>query len=330
MKTLEKRAESYLAELDTHMGPIVPRVVSSLPLFLRERFSVFSVKLFGHNWLLAVEVGGWEPGTPAEYRQHWNQLKQATRDDRVAIVLPFVSATVRNRMVHMGIPFIIPDTQLFLPECITLLTESYGVSLPERGRPLSPAAQVLLLMQVEKGGLEELSAKELSARLGYSRASMSIATSELEQNQLCETYRKGKEQRIIFKGAGKSLWEAGLPLLRSPVVRTLFVTWTRPLPDAKRAGISSLAKRSQLDEDPTPVFALPEKRIRQGLEQGLVNGCADRYGADAQVEVWRYDAASLSDGPDVDPLSLYLSLRKDPDERVQAALAVMMEDVAWR
>jgi hypothetical protein len=159
---------------------------------------------------------------------------------------------------------------------------------------------------------------------------MSSATSELEQNHLCETVRKGKEQRITFKGAGKVLWEAGLPLLRSPITKTIFVTWACPLSDAKRAGISALAKRSQLDEDPMPVFALPEKRIRQGLEQGHFNGCTDRYGADAQLEVWRYDPASLSHGPDVDPLSLFLCLRKNPDERVQAALAVMMEDIPWR
>ncbi len=330
MKALENKAKSYLAKLDDHLGPFVSRTVSSLPLFLRERFSVFSAKLFGRNWLLAVEAEGWDSGTPTEYKQHWHQLKQATGEEHVAMVLPFVSATVRNRMVRMGIPFIIPDTQIFLPDCMTLLTESFATSLPETGKPLPPASQVLLLIQLQKGGLEELSAKELSAQLGYSRASMSNATSELEQNLLCETYRKGKEQQITFKEAGKALWEACLPLLRTPVAKTQFVTWADPLSGAKRAGISALAQRSQLAEDPVPVFALPEKRIRQGLEQGHFNGCADRYGADAQLEAWRYDPSILSDEPSVDVLSLFLSLRKNPDERVQAALAAMMEEFPWR
>jgi len=330
MKSLINRVEGYLANFDDHLGPFVPRTVSELPLFLRERFSLISVKLFDRNWLLAVEAEGWDPGAPTEYRQHWHQLKKTTGEVHVAMVLPFVSATVRNRMVRMGIPFIIPDTQIFLPETVTLLTESFGTPRPDTGKPLSPAAQVLLLMQLQAGGLEDRSGKEISAQLGYSRASLSNATSELEQNLFCETYRKGKEQRITFKLVGKELWEACLPLLRTPVAKTQFVTLKHPLPDAKRAGISALAQRSQLAEDPLSVFAFPENFIRQGLEKGHFNGCADRYGADAQLEAWRYNPALLSAGPDVDVLSLYLSLQKNPDERVQAALSEMMEDFSWR
>ena len=75
---------------------------------------------------------------------------------------------------------------------------------------------------------------------------------------------------------------------------------------------------------------MPERGIRQGLEQGQLNGCVDRYEANAEVEVWRYDPALLADGPDVDPLSLFLSLRNSPDERVQAELDDMMKGLSWR
>ncbi len=330
MKQLRNRVEGYLAKLDERMGPFVPRSIPSLPLYLRERFSVFSSRVFGRNWLLAIEEDGWDAGTPTEYRQHWQQMKQATREVNVAIVLPSLSATMRNRMIGQGVPFLIPDTQIFLPESITLLTENFATFASGPGKPLSPPAQVLLLLQVQRGGLEELSAKELSARLGFCRASMSNATSELEQNNLCETSRKGKEQRIHFKGAAFGLWESALPLLRSPVSKTLFVRWTCPVEGVKRAGISALAQRSQLAENSVPVFAMPEKHSRMGLENGQLNCCVDRYEANAEVEAWRYDPALLSDGPDVDPLSLFLSLRTSPDERVQAELADMMEALPWR
>jgi DNA-binding transcriptional ArsR family regulator len=297
---------------------------------MRERFSLFSVRLFGQNWLLAVESADWDPGTPTEYRQYWQQLKQATGENHVALVLPFVSATVRDRMVRLEIPFLIPGTQMFLPESMVLLTETYGNATPPAGKPLSPVAQTLLLFQIQKGGLDKLSAKELSERLGYSRASMSNATSELEQNHLCETFRKGKEQKIAFIGSGKELWKAGLPRLRSPVRKTQFVTWENPPQEAKRAGFSALSMLSLLNEDPVPVYALQEKSIRQGLDQGQFNGCPDRYGADAQLESWSYNPALLSDHHQVDTLSLYLSLRKDPDERVQAALEDMLEAFPWQ
>lgn len=330
MKTLIEKAEEYLLRFNEKLGQFRNREVSSLPLFLRERFSLFSVRLFGKKWLLAVESPDWDPGTPTEYRQQWQQLKQAAGENHVALVLPFVSATVRDRMVRMGIPFLIPGTQIFLPESMVLLTETFGNAGSPAGKPLSPVAQMLLLFQIQKGGVDELSAKELSARLGYSRPSLSNATSELEQNRLCETCRKGKEQRIAFAGSGKELWAAGLPLLRSPVKKTRFVIWANPPREARQAGLSALSRMSLLAEDPVPVYALQEKSIRQGLEQGRFNACPDRYGADARLEFWRYDPALLSDGALVDTLSLYLSLRKDPDERVQAALEEMMEEFPWQ
>lgn len=51
--------------------------------------------------------------------------------------------------------------------------------------------------------------------------------------------------------------------------------------------------------------------------------------ADLEVEVWTYKPSLLSEGPAVDQLSLYLSLRDDTDERVQSALDEMMRGVTW-
>ncbi|MEI8121955.1 MAG: hypothetical protein WCI20_07870 [bacterium] len=43
----------------------------------------------------------------------------------------------------------------------------------------------------------------------------------------------------------------------------------------------------------------------------------------------RYRPEILSDGPTVDRLSLYLSLREEHDERVQSALKELLESVRW-
>jgi len=52
--------------------------------------------------------------------------------------------------------------------------------------------------------------------------------------------------------------------------------------------------------------------------------------AEAQeIEVWSYRPELLADGDRVDPLSLYLSLKGNRDERVEAALEEMMETLPW-
>jgi hypothetical protein len=47
------------------------------------------------------------------------------------------------------------------------------------------------------------------------------------------------------------------------------------------------------------------------------------------VEVWSYPPKATADGPVVDRLSLYLSLRGTADERVEVALNQLLEDMKW-
>lgn len=330
MKMLMEKTETYLQEFGKSPISLQLRAATTLPLVLRERYKLFTAKLFGKEWLLAVEADGWEPGSPTEYRQHLQQLSQASGKDHIALVLPAISARVRNRMVQMEIPFIVPNTQIYLPLAVINLRESFGAARSE-GNPLSSAAQVLLLMQLQKGGLENQSSKEISRRVGYSRSSISAACAELEHNDLCRTFRKGKEQHIEFKRSPKALWEHALPLLKPPVRKTHWVTWTRqPLPEARLAGISALSRISSLADDRIPAYALKERTVREYMEKGRINSCDDPHEADALLEAWSYDPALTSEGDAVDRLSLYLSLYQNPDERVQSALTDMMEGFPWR
>lgn len=330
MKDLQQKTESYLREIEDAPIDFQPESVPALPLILRERYKLFAAKLFGQAWLLAMEAEGWEPGSPTEYRHHVHQLSQITGEDHIALVMQTISAKIRNRMVQMRVPFIVPNTQVYLPLAVIYLRERFSASIPAEGKPLSPAAQVLLLIQLQQGGLENQSSKEISSRAGYSRASISTACAELEQNHLCKTFRKGKEQRIEFSRPPQDLWKVALPLLKSPVRKTHWVKWQQPVPEARLAGISALSQLSSLADDRIPTFAMAERDIREGLEQGRFHGCADKHEADALLEAWSYDPGLSTLGEAVDTLSLYLSLRKNPDERAQSELAAMMEDFSWR
>ncbi|HPR22579.1 MAG TPA: hypothetical protein P5207_00315 [Candidatus Sabulitectum sp.] len=331
MKNLREKTERYLREFEKTPFSLKPVSAPRLPLVLRERYKMFVSRLFGREWLLAMEADGWEARTPTEYRQHLQQIAHATGKDHIAVVLPAISAKVRNRMVQMNIPFIVPNTQIYLPLAVVNLKESYRVPQYMEGKALSPAAQVLFLFQLQRGGLENQSFKEISRRVGYSRGWISAACAELEQNDLCRTFRKGKEQRLEFNRPPGEMWEAALPLLRSPVRKTYWVTWTRkPLPEARLAGISALSRITRLADDRNATYALKEKAVQEGLEKGHMHSCIDPYEADVLLEAWSYDPALISEGDAVDRLSLFLSLRENPDERVQSALADMMEGFPWR
>ena len=78
-----------------------------------------------------------------------------------------------------------------------------------------------------------------------------------------------------------------------------------------------------LESDAVDTYAISrrDKRVK-ALEDS-------RYEGD-YVQVWKYDPAKFSSVPDrVDPLSLYLSLKDDPDPRVQGELRAVMEEMKW-
>lgn len=328
MNLLEK-TKNHLTQV-TGEPPLLSEVADrSLPLHLRQRYRLFRASLFGREWILAMESERWATGAPGEYRQHAHQIARAAGGN-VVLVLCRVSAVVRNRMVQMGIPFIVPETQIFLPVCMISLQETFGGVLPEKDKPLTPAAQVLMLYQILHGGLETMSSKQIAEKLGYSEMATSKARAELTVNRLCETFRDGKEIRIRCGVSSHALWEQVRPLLRTPVSKRHWISWQAPVPGAKLAGISALARMGNLADDPIPTYALPKKHFRTLMEQGAIHGCADPEEADARLEAWQYIPELLSDGPMVDPLSLYLSLRDNPDERVQAELSALLEDMPWR
>ena len=285
--------------------------------------------MFGRDWLLAIEADGWDVGTPSEYRNQVDQLAQKA-GGQVVLVLPSVSSTVRNRMVQMNVPFIVPDAQVFLPIAMINLQEAHGSILPGKGEVLSPTAQVLVLRQILRGGLDAASSKQVAELMGYSEMAISKARTELEVNRLCTIVRKGKEIHARFNLSAQALWKDALPVLRTPVAKRHWIQSKGPVADARLAGISALARVSDLAEDAIPTYAMKKQAFQSLLEQGKVHGCPDRHEAHAWIEAWNYAPALLADGPAVDPLSLYLSLREDPDERVQLAMSSMMEDLSWR
>jgi hypothetical protein len=48
-----------------------------------------------------------------------------------------------------------------------------------------------------------------------------------------------------------------------------------------------------------------------------------------ELQLWRYNPKLITSEDYVDPLSLFLCFKEEPDERVQMALEEMMEKIKW-
>jgi len=328
MLPIKQRLLDYLETILGEHLDLAPETASALPLFLRERYAIFSTRIFGRKFLMALEAEDWESGSPGEYGKHAEALNQKLGQP-VVLALPMLPSYARNRMVQMGIPFIVPGSQIFIPNTVIDLREHYPQPNPKRRGKLSPAAQCTVLYHLLRGPLAGMSLREIAQKVHYTPMRMTKVKDELEAADICTTVRTGRSLVLEFKAAGRPLWEQVQPMLVSPVKKTHWVRCDRPIAPALVAGMSALSRRTMITADRLPTYALPLAKFTDFLALGVCIGCHDAEHATARIEVWSYPPERLSDEEMVDPLSLYLSLRDSQDERIQQQLEQLIAEVTW-
>lgn len=321
----------YLAQITGQtppLGTLGPADVGRVPLFLRSLYDLLETRLFDRRFVLAAEHDEPEHATPAEYARHVTQLREALGTN-VALVLSHVPTFVRNRLVQADVPFIVPGYQMFLPLLIIDLRERGA--RPHRDRQtLSAAAQLVLLVHLQRHTVEGRSLRELADALGYSAMTLTNVGAELRAAGLAALEPHGRARRLVFAGKGHELWQRALPLLDSPVRTRRWVRWTGTgHGDGVAAGVTALARCTNLNDDPIPTFALEQRDYKAKLGEGTIEECPVRDDASAGVELWTYDPRKVADDGSVDRLSLFLTLRESADERVQQALTTMLVSVSW-
>ena len=328
MLSLKQRLLAYLEALSGERPDLVEENAFALPLFLRERYAIYSARLFGQRFLLALEREGWETGAPAEYGKHLEALGMKL-DGTVVLVLPILPSYARNRMVQMGIPFIVPGSQTFIPNAFIDLRETFHRAYPKGRQKLSPAAQCTVLYHILRGSLAGIPLKEVAKKTRYSPMMTTKVKDELEALQICKSTRSGRSMIMDFMATGQPLWEQVSSHLVSPVKKNKWVRWDQPDHPGLLAGMSALSRRTMIADDRLPTYALPLAAFQELLEKGTIVGCPDAEHAKARIEIWSYVPDLLSEGPTVDPLSLYLSLRDATDERVLQQLEELIQEVKW-
>lgn len=324
-----QKLESYLEILTGTATRLQPLKVTHLPLLLRSRFSFSIIELFGKSWCLALEKTSLHMSTAGEY-ERLAQTLQPLVDAPVVFVLPDLPSNSRNRMVQKGIPFIVPGTQVFLPGFLVDLRERFSRPRGRGKSSLSPTAQLTLLYHLEREPLSGLPLKSISEKLHCSAMMLSKVKAELEEAGLCTSERTGRTMELKFAASGRELWDLALDRFTSPVKKRQWIQWPRkPGYPALLSGISALSRRTMLADDQIATYALGPRMLESWLAQGIMTICPDAELANVRIETWSYEPKLLGDNLLVDPLSLYLSLRDDDDERVQQQLARLIEEISW-
>lgn len=304
---------------------------SRLPVFLNALYEPLKGELFGRQWTFLVQRAG-TSSTPAEIANHARLAARALHAD-VVLVFSALPAFNRKRLVQKRVPFIVPGRQIFLPtHYVDLKERGTGSALPRPSDRVSVPGQVLLLFHLLKGSEpSERPLSEWAAVLKYSRMTLTRAAQELANAGLASRTERGKMVLLRFAPERRQLWERAVPLLSDPVARRTHVLLKgAPPSDALEAGLTALARYSDLAEGSQRILAMSRRALEAAEQRGLMEVVHDAETGTTAVEQWRYEPRLLAEnGRTVDPLSLYLSLRGAGDERVQAALKQLLEGMRW-
>ena len=322
-----RQLEQYLNQVLGVTLALTPwRDITRLAPFLRELYSFRETQLLDTRCLLMVDEGKQEQAA-AVVRKHMAQV-QAKWPADVVYVRGQLTPYNRKRLVEQKVPFVVPGNQMYLPMLGVDFREHFRRLLTERVS-FSPATQAMVIHWLLKVSDEPLTPAQMSQRLGYSAMTMTRAFDELEAAELGEVTRHGKERHLRFIEPKRGLWAKAQPFLRSPVTKRRCIRQPDPAPEGVQAGLMALAHHSMLAAPERPVIALYGHDWKS-LPLWHNKTPIPRQDPDAiEIEVWSYRPSLFADQGVVDRLSLYLSLKDNEDERVQAALEDMIGRLEW-
>lgn len=331
MLTLNDAVQRYLQEV---LGIPAPRLrpwarASELPYFLRDAFEINELELLGHSVLLAIDRTADKPRL-GQVRVQLDKVR-ALAGQPVLYCTAALASYERKRLIEQKVPFIVPGNQLYLPDLGIDLREYFRHRTVAATVALSPSAQAILIAALLRQPWQvEWQPSVVAAALGYTPMTLSRAVKELTAAGLATPYMHGRTRCLRMERTPRETWEQAVPLLRTPVKRSVWVHDDEAVAGEPRllAGLSALAHYSMLAEPKWPAYAISPAQWRAATQAGI-EALPEAADGACEWQLWTYDPALLAGTDVVDPLSLALSLQDSPDERIQLALDEIKGQLPW-
>ncbi|MEN9855968.1 MAG: hypothetical protein RLZZ157_1094 [Pseudomonadota bacterium] len=297
-----------------------------LPLFLKQRFELLQGLFVGLEAVFALDRGN-EASPPVAAQRQLSQIERQLGKP-VILVQPYMTSYQRSAHIGASQPFIVPGSQLFLPQMGLVLTERFTRKPSRQSDKLTPAAQITLFALLLEGQGYETTPSQLARRLDYSAMSIGRALDELENLELLSSRKLGRARCVGLARVSRDIWESALSWLVSPVRSSHFVKWCGEVPELPLGGLSALAEYTDLMDGAIPIYAISGPRWSVMKKDDNMQRVSTEYEADAKLDVWHYHPCAIQADNRVDRLSLYAQFHNNDDERVSLA-AHSLIDGMW-
>ena len=290
-----------------------------LPFYLRELYEINIVRLLNKE-VLFLEQTGTENLTIEQYRKQIEIIENAFKLPAV-LIFEHLEPYQRKRLIEKQIAFIHTGKQMYIPRLFVDLREFREQNNNTSGK-LIPAAQALLFFHLLNDNLTGMNFKAVAEKTNYAQMTITRAAKNLFENRLCEI--EGiKEKKIIFNDYKQMLWEKSKPFLQNPIKRKKYFEGNIDENLIYTAGYPALAFYTNLSGGNETCFAISTIDYNYLFKNKKLN-LIDKYSGAYILEVWKYPPALTANNNLVDPLSLYVIFKDDPDERVQMEIEILI------
>jgi DNA-binding MarR family transcriptional regulator len=258
------------------------------------------------------------------------QMKKIEDNAPGPVVLCFAHLTSyqRKALIENRVPFIVPDSQVYLPFMGVFLKERMKSSEKQVEKMTAMSQQVFLYLMYHRV-VQPISKVDLSKVLHVSAMSITRAVKELEMNDLVIEAKNGSSDAVSLSDDPVHLYERAEPFLINPVIKRVVVKNDAQVILLPLAGESALSAQSMLNPPGMQCRAVSRHIFKTMENLMVVNPDWDRVNDCCELEVWKYDPNVLCQNGMVDPLSLILSLKEEEDERVEIAVMEFREGLQW-
>lgn len=288
--------------------------LNDMPYFITDRYDIQKVAL-GPVAALMITLKSDFPSVNT-LQKHIVRIQKAEQIP-VFIKLESISKYRRDALIQAGVPFVVPEKQLYLPFLGAVLTERCDPEL-ESAENLLPSAQAIFFYYLYSKQ-DRIYVSNAVKELQYSAMSVSRAAKQLVQTGLFEECKEGVQKLLIAKYDRKEMFERMRPFMIDPVKRRIYIAKEYIPLQCCLAGYSAMAHYTMLN---APALACYAADVGAKLKGATKLANTEHQ---AEVEIWKYDPNVLSKDGCVDPLSLVMSLQSNPDERTEEAMDELLE-----
>lgn len=298
-----------------------------LPLYLRNKRAYYMLSFGERKSILMKNESGFFNVT--SFKKEIREIEKYAKMP-VILWLDTISTYQRNALIKSRISFIVPNSQIYVPEFGMSLKEfCMRAEKREKRDKISAMTQFLLLYFIYQKKQEKKSQSEIAKCLNMSAMNVSRAVQELQELELLIAHRQGTHKMIEAVACGKELYQLSSEYLQSPVQKKIYVSSQQYNMILPMAGETALAKKSMLNDPKCMVYAMDKKRLKEIPQEAIVKPQFVLGNDYVEIELWKYNpSAYVMDGM-VDVVSLVQSLKDVDDERVEMQIEEIMEEYKW-